>query len=240
MENLDKEIIGTTAAEHRSSKRKKWTLVTIFVLLTLSMITCFMSPMLPVGFDHYPLHLRLSYLLATYLLPVVLIFPALFLGAVIGVISAKRISFRKRWMKGFRVVFMVLMFANLFLMVSWQVTIHTNYKEFYDSQNYNGKEAYAGDVSDLKTGVFYGNGFKFVRTEETQDMIDSKTGKTMNFKLGWLGNAEYFLLPLNEDSYFDTMYVKIISNHEDYYEYYSSMDRKDAVFGKLYKKKPNE
>ncbi|MCB9187830.1 MAG: hypothetical protein H6599_00975 [Flavobacteriales bacterium] len=235
MQNLDTEIIPSTVAQERSSKRKRRTIIAIVVLLVLSVMTMLVQSMIPLMFDLVPWMEQAYYIGVTYGLPLTFLILALALGASIALLMSKTRSYKQRWMQSFRVVYLVLMSIAFLFLVMMQIGISIDTSgSFGKGENYQEIAAFQGDTEDIRMGKFYLNGDLLLeRFEDYQIEYNPITGDSTRFELKWISGSEYFIVAPKGHAAADTLFVKITDNQPAYYAFVLSLDRVQGMHGKL-------
>lgn len=237
MQNLDTEITGDLFEAKRTSKRMKATIIAIVVLLVLTLIAYLYHSLIPVGFKLSPWYEQVIYVVLVYGLPVLGILISLGIGALIALLMNKERTFKERLRKSFRVSYLVFMGFNFLVIVLFQFGIATDPNNQFDAVDFQEVATYTGDTDDLRIGTFESGDYYFKRFEDYQIEYRPHDGSSSKYEIGWINSAEYYLVDPLRQYGVDTLYVKITNNTADYYECYISADKKEAVYGKLYKVK---
>ncbi|CAG5083765.1 hypothetical protein [Parvicella tangerina] len=237
MQNLDTEITGDLFEAKRTSKRKKATIIAIAVLLVLTLIAYLYHSLIPVGFKVALWYEQVIYVVLVYGLPVLGILISFGVGALIALLMNKERTYKERIWKSFRGSYLVFMVFNFLVITLFQVGIATDPNNPFDAVDFQEIATYTGDTEDLKVGNFKTDNYYFERFEDYQIEYDPYDGTSLKHKIGWINSAEYYLVDSLRQYGVDTLYVKITNNTADYYECYISADKKEAIYGKLYKVK---
>jgi hypothetical protein len=165
---------------------------------------------------------RIFYLFIFYGMPAMFIIPSAVIGIVIALFLLKSKNFISKFKKATIILFLTLNTILLILNMFAAINIFILNNDIYKQQSYEDIIGTMDDTATIRNGNFKTE-FATINRTNNKHTVTYDNGIKDEFKIVWISNNEHMLIYLGKtNSDVDTLYGKITTINEKFYEIYYS------------------
>lgn len=211
--------------------------VIIVSIVVVNLIEVFLiKPIIP-HFYIFPLSWKICYIIGLFGSPLIILVPIILVTLPIAYFFGSSLTLKERWVKYTKNLFLTVSIIFLFLSSILLIASKTlpEDKTPFRLIRYSDINSCAFNTDDLRTGEFTIN-YATIQRYDSLQVENYGHNKIKEYKIKWLSNCEYRLIPIDKtDNLLDIIDVKITNNYSDYYDCYVKIGEY-AVYNKIKKK----